>query len=188
LSSGLRIWQATGPGAAVAWAEAQRGLSEDQIVAIHFGRNLEEPLPEVEITSLSDGRLGNAIGSSFSVLIVSPAARNVLTVGAAQALQFIEVQLPVPGADGYTIVNVVEHVPAFDEARSDVERLPAPPDRIVTVRKLALADVPGDAPPIFHIAEFPGPLVVRDELRARLEALGDAGEFIPIDDYEVGLV
>jgi hypothetical protein len=79
----------------------------------------------VETGSLSEGRIGHVIGTSFSVLVVSPAVRALLD--------------------------------------------PA-------------------APALFHVAELPGAILVRADLRARLEALDGAGEFVEVEDFTWGLV
>jgi hypothetical protein len=38
------------------------------------------------------------------------------------------------------------------------------------------------------VAELPGAILVRADLRARLEALDGAGEFVEVEDFTWGLV
>ncbi|HUA27930.1 MAG TPA: hypothetical protein VMC03_03530 [Streptosporangiaceae bacterium] len=179
------VWQFLGPGSGDAFAEGRRGLSEDQESAIYRGQRLPEPLPDVEIVYLSEGRIGNLIGSSFSAFVVSPAVRALLDP--ATPVQFVPVRLR-RRASGYAIMNLLAHVPCLDTERSDYERMPGHPDRLLAVRRLVLHEIPADAPALFHMAELPGAILVRADLRAGLEALDSVGEFVEVEDFTWGMV
>jgi len=188
LSVRRAVWQFLGPGSGYAFAEGRRGLSDDQENAIYFGQRLPEPLPDVEVGPLSEGRIGHVIGTSFSAFVVSPDVRALLD--SAAPLQFVPVRLPRHGGGrepGYAIMNLLAHVPCLDFERSDYDRMPGHPDRLLGVRRLVLHEIPADAPALFHVAELPGAILVRADLRARLEALDGAGEFVEIADYTWGL-
>jgi hypothetical protein len=189
------VWQFLGPGSGYAFAQGQRGLSDEQENAIYFGQRLREPLPDVEIGPLSEGRLGHVIGTSFSAFVVSPAVAGLLDP--VSAVQFVPVRLPRgPGSGsdtgtgtgtGYAIMNLLAHVPCLDFERSDYDRMPGHPDRLLGVRRLVLRAIPADAPALFHVAELPGAILVRADLRAGLEALDGAGEFVEVGDFTWGL-
>jgi hypothetical protein len=180
------VWRFLGPGSGYAFAEGRRGLSEEQENTIFFGRRLPEPLPAVEIAYLSDGRTGNLIGSSFSAFVVSPAVRALLEPAAP--VQFVPARLPRRRGSGYAIMNLLAHVPCLDAERSDYDRMPGHPDRLLAVRRLVQREIPADAPALFHMAELPGAILVRADLRAGLEALGGCGEFVEVEDFRWGLV
>jgi hypothetical protein len=189
LSPPRAIWQFLGPGSGDAFAEGRRGLTQEQEDAIYFGERLPEPLPDVEIMYLAEGRIGNVIGSSFSAFVVSPAVRALLDPVAP--LQFLPVRLPrhrVRRRSGYAIMNLLAHVPCLDFERSDYDRISGYPDRLEAVRRLVLHEIPADAPALFHVAELPGAILVRADLRAGLEALDGVGEFVEVEDYTWGLV
>jgi hypothetical protein len=179
------IWQFLGPGSGDAFAESRRGLSQVQENAIYFGERLPEPLPDVEIGLLSEGRIGHVIGTSFSAFVVSPAVRALLDPVAP--VQFVAVRLPRRRGSGYAIMNLLAHVPCLDFERSDYDRMPGDPDRLVGLRRLVLHEIPANAPAVFHVAELPGAILVRADLRAGLEALGAAGEFVEVEDFTWGL-
>lgn len=183
------VWQFLGPGSGYAFAEARRGLSDEQENAVYFGERLAEPLPDVTIGPLSEGRIGHVIGTSFSAFVVSPAVRALLDPVAP--VQFVAVRLPRrPGSGhgpGYAIMNLLARVPCLDTERSDYDRMPGHPDRLLGLRRLVLREIPADAPAVFHVAELPGAILVRADLRARLEALDGAGEFVAVEDFTWGL-
>jgi hypothetical protein len=185
LSGQHTVWQFLGPGSGYAFAESQRGLSEDQENAIYFGQPLPEPRPDVEIAYLSEGRLGGVIGSSFSALIVSATVRTLL--GQRASAQFIPVRLPRHSGRDYAVLNVLAHVACFDARRSDYDRIPGHPERLMAVRRLVLHAIPATAPPLFHVAELPGAILVRADLRAELEELDGVGEFVDVADFTWGL-
>jgi hypothetical protein len=180
------VWQFPGPGSGDAFAESRRGLSPEQEDAIYFGERLPEPLPDVETGPLSEGRIGHVIGTSFSAFVVSPAVRALLDPVAP--VQFVPVRLPSRPGSGYAIMNLLAHVPCLDFERSDYDRMPGHPDRLLAVRRLILREIPLAAPALFHVAELPGAILVRADLRARLEALDGAGEFVEVEDFTWGLV
>jgi hypothetical protein len=180
------VWDSLGPGSGYAFALAWRGLSEEQGNAIFFGQRLPQPLPDVEIGPLSEGRIGNLIGTSSSAFVVSPAVRALLDPVAP--VQFVPVRLPRRRGRGYAIMNLLAHVPCLDTERSDYDRMPGHPDRLLAVRRLVLREIPADAPAAFHMSELPGAILVRDDLRAGLEALDRAGTFVDVEDFAWGLV
>jgi hypothetical protein len=180
------VWKFTGPGAGYAYAEGQRGLSVAQQNAIFFGEPLPDPLPEAEITALSEGMRGHLIGSSFSAFIVSRPARELLEGRAP--VQFIPARLPRGAAGDYAILNALASVPCFDYHGSEYERLAGDPRQILTVRRLVLRELPRDAPSLFHLAELPGALLVDEALRADLLKLDDGiGELVPVEDFTWGV-
>lgn len=180
------VWQFLGPGFGDAFAESRRGLSHEQETAIYFGERLPEPLPDIEIGPLSEGRIGHVIGTSFSAFVVSAAVRALLDPVAP--VQFIPVRLPRRRGSGYAIMNLLAHVSCLDFERSDYDRMPGHPDRLLAVRRLILREIPSDAPALFHVAELPGAILVRADLRAGLEALDRAGAFVDVEDFAWGLV
>ncbi len=187
MSTTHHVWQFLGPGSGHAFAESQRGLSESQQTDIFLGRPLSVPPPEVDVRYLSEGSLGNVIGSSFSAFVVSPAVQEL--IGAAAPAQFVAVRLPHDSsAPGYAILNVLAHVDCFDRGRSDWDHVPGRPERVLAVRRLVLRGIPLDAPAIFHVGGLPGVLLVRTDLRAALEGLGGVGEFVPIAHFRWGLI
>lgn len=181
------IWEFLGPGSSDAFAESQRGLSEEHDNAIYLGQPLPEPLPDVGIRYLSKGRIGNVIGSVLSAFIVSAAVRMLLERSAP--VQFIPVQMPRRTARDYAILNVLAHVACLDTEHSDYDRMPGHPERLLAVRRLVLREIPTDAPALFHVAELPAAILIRADLRAALEELDDGvGEFVRIEDFTWGLV
>jgi hypothetical protein len=186
LSMTHAVWQFLGPGSGDAFAESRRGLSDEQENAIYFGQRLPEPLPDVEVRALSEGRVGHVIGTSFSLFVVSPAVHALLDPAAP--VQFVPVRLPRRRGSGYAIMNLLAHVPCLDFERSDYDRMPGYPDRLLAIRQLVLREIPADAPALFHMAELPGAILVRADLRAGLEALDGAGEFVEVEDFTWGLV
>ena len=163
MSAGYRVWQDLGPGSGVAFAEGQEGLSDEHVTDLYRGRPLAEPFPDVRITYLGDGELGDLVGSAFSTPLVSPAIRAVLERAAPGAVQFVPVELANRPGAGYALLNVVASVPRLTAGR----------------------DVPPDAPPIAKVDAVPGAVFVRDDLREELEGTGGSvGEFLTVDEYE----
>jgi hypothetical protein len=185
--TGHRVWEPLGPGSGIAYVEAQRGLTDDQVTAVFFGEPLPEPVPNVDLLSLTPGHLGNLLGSSFSAHIVSATLRDLLVRTVPGQLQLVPARLPGRRTADYAILNVLARVACLDLKHSRFQRLPGHPDRLQNISRLALRPIPKGTPPIFHIAEIPAAILVRKDLQEQIMAAGNAvGKFVPTEDYRWG--
>ena len=183
--TGLAVWQDWMPGDGYAWAIAFDSLSDRDQDAIFFGRRLSEPLPSPTVSELTEGELGDLVGSGASLLIVSPSLRRVLDREAGSATQLIPVEIDGHPDAGYAIVNVLTELDLLDRDRSSCSR--DEDGLLMGVRSLALRPVPADAPPIFRLVEPAGVVVVERELREALEAAATSpGRFVPVEDFRWG--
>jgi hypothetical protein len=92
---------------------------------------LPEPLPDVEIGPLSEGRIGHLIGTSFLVFVVSSAVRALLDPVAP--VQFVPVRLPRRHGSGYDSVVAI-HQPSSPSSSWNVPVGPSLP--IVAIRTM----------------------------------------------------
>jgi hypothetical protein len=181
-----QVWACYFPGSGFAFAEAREGLDYEQISQLLLGERLSEPLPEVTITRLSRGKMADMLGAAWPGFMISPKLRAILEECCGSDTQFIPVRIKRHPKLKYSIVNFLAQVPCLDRSRSDFETFSEPPHAIQTLRKMVLKPIPETAPAIFHIAELPQAVLVRDDLRERMQAVSSSpGRFIRVEDYAI---
>ena|SRR5262245_20680607 len=179
-----QLWDCYYPGSGFAFAEQQKGLSYEQQNQILFGQRLADPLPTVTITRLSRGKLPDLLGAAWTSYIVATVLRDLLEEFCAEAAQFIPVRIARRPRARYWIANILNSLPCFDPKRSEYTTHLHPPYPIHTLQKLVLKPIPPDAPAVFHIEELPDVLMVRDDLRERMQAASSSpGRFIRVEEY-----
>jgi hypothetical protein len=183
------VWEAQQSGSGWASAVEITGWTKQQEVQVFFGRALPDPLPRLEVTELSRGKLGDTMGTATSTRMVSGRLREVLAAALGDRIQFIEANISGIDAPPYYVANILEHFDCLDREKSDVEAFPRPPHAIRRVRKLVLLPKVKDAPPAFHLGEMPAAILVNDELRRKMEsASSSAGVFIDLPKYRFGVM
>lgn len=179
------IWDGYSPGAGYAFAESVDGPPAEAQERILAGTPLQEPLPEMRVTALSEGALPDALASVVDVLLVSDALRAVLDEHVPAGVQYLPGRVKGTRA-GYWGVNATARVAAMDRAKSEFETY-AGTEAMSRVRRLVLRPIPADAPALFHLEEISQLLLVSDALRRALEAASEsAGVFTSPDEWRLG--
>ena len=183
-----RVWRGYYPGSGFAFAEKMTGWSYELDCEVLFGRRLPAPLPRLTITKLSPGTLPDAMAMAGSGILVSSRLKGVLEQPAGEYLQFVPAAIKRDPKARYSLVNLMALVPCLDRELSKYEAYEDPPHAIRTLRKLVLTAIVPDAPAVFRIAEMPGVILVRDDLREAMQAVSASpGEFTPISRYRRGV-
>jgi hypothetical protein len=173
------------------WAEGvnTEGWTTQQTVDVFFGKPLREPLPHVEVTELSRGKLPEVLVGPTSTVFVNRRLHDILKETLGDRVQFLPAKIKGYESDEYWVANITATHAGLDRDKSDYEAYPKPPHAIHTVRKLVLSPAMRDAPPVFHLEEMPDTLIVREDVRDRIETeSGSAGTFVPIHEYKRGLL
>lgn len=182
-----RVWRGYYPGSGFAFAETVSGWSYELDNCILFGQPLSPPLPKLKIAKLSPGELPDTLVMAGSGTFVSPRLHAVIEQAAGEYVQFIPVATVGSSRTPYRLLNLLALVPCLDLARSKYETFDAPPQAIRTLSKMVLTTIAPGRPPIFHVEEMPGVIIVRSDLREAMEATSaSAGEFIPIARFRRG--
>jgi hypothetical protein len=169
----------------MAFATQIKQLDTEVQRKIERGARLD-PVPRVVIAETTAGRFYDQLGSYTMILFVSPTLRVVIEQTSGAHVQWIPTTVRGRPELRYDAVNVLDTIPALDLDRSKVTHLPGSTaiDRILSFRLRTLA---ADAPPIFHVAEAPTFVLVRDDLRAELETASDhPGRLTPAEKYRSG--
>lgn len=183
-----QVWDAYYPGSGFASVEEMSGLTDEQESVIFLGRPLAQPLPGIAIKKLSKGKMPDALGTFTSSRLVSAKLRDVIEKSCPQGIQFIPATLPRQRKPLYFMANIILHVACFDRERSQYQAFADPPYAIRAVKKLILKPIPQDAPPIFHLAEIPAVILVRNDLcRAMQSASSSPGSFTIVDQFTFGV-
>jgi hypothetical protein len=178
------VWEPYSTERGMAFATEISGLTDEQLPKVERGERLAR-VPRIVIAETTPGRFYDQLGSYTVILFVSPALRKVLEETPGTNIQFIPARVRGKGDLRYDAVNVLDKAPALDLEKSKVTRLPGSTgiDRIL---RFVARPIPETAPPIFHVAEEPTLVLVRDDLKSRLEAASDhAGRFTPINKYRL---
>jgi hypothetical protein len=182
-----QVWDAYDPGSGFASVEEMAGLTDEQESAVFFGRTIPEPFSVVSISKLSAGETPDALGTFTASRLVSMRLREPIERSWPQGVQFIPARLPGRREPTYFLLNITSHVACFDRNRSQFKAYEDPPHAIRAVRKMALEPIPQDAPTVFHLAEMPAVILVRDDLRAEMRAVSSSpGTFTPIGQFRFG--
>jgi hypothetical protein len=173
----LWVWTDYGVGPEYSFARKQLGITGEQIRLARRGDPLGEPLPKPRLDLLTEGKLTDLLAANVPFVVSDPLLAALQVSGAR--LQVIPVRV-IGVKRKYHLANILEKVPCLDETRSKVTRWKELDNIIRSIRKLVLMPIPADAPPIFHIAEFPLMVLVRDDLRRSIQAACEApGVFTP---------
>ena len=77
----------------------------------------------------------------------------------------------------------------MDRRASEVETVPGHPSVIRGLRSLVVVGDEEDWPPMFHVVDLPGLILVSGQVRAQMTSWSTApGEFVAVEDYRRGLV
>jgi hypothetical protein len=186
---GHQVWDGYDAGSGYAFAESVEGWSYELAYQVLSGQRLPEPLPRLTVTRLSPGKRPDAMATVGSGILVSSILKEVLEQWAGEHIQFVPVKIQRYPKARYSLVNLLAHVPRLDRARSKYETYDEPPHAIHTLRKLVLTTIAPDAPPIFRMAEIPGVILVRDDLREAMQAVSSSpGLFVPVSKYRRGVL
>jgi hypothetical protein len=148
------------------------------------GEPIPRPLPTIRIGGLDGTPIPDALGGPFGCMIVRSNLLEVLESESGARLQLVPVRVAGMRVR-YTLANVLSHVACIDPKRSRMKR-DRKDRRIESVDKLALRPLPTDAPGLFHLAELPIVLLVRDSLRARMQAeSATPGKFSAVEDFQL---
>jgi hypothetical protein len=178
------IWQGYFPGSGFAFAEAQKGLSDEQSLGFLVGNKIENPPKSIVITELSEGELPDLLESAWSARMVSAKLKKVLEKNCPDCIQYIPVKLEDHPNAKYWIANVLTSIECVDREKSKLKTFPKPPHTIKGVSKLVLKPIGDDAPALFRIAELTPDMLVSEALRKELEAASSsAGRFTRVQDY-----
>jgi hypothetical protein len=182
-----QVWDAYYPGSGFASVEEMTGITDEQENEVFFGTPIPEPLPVVSITRLSEGEMPDALGTFTASRLTSMTLREPIERFCPECIQFVPVRLPGRRDPTYFLLNITSHFACFDRNRSEFKAYEDPPHAIRTVRKLVLKPIPQEAPAVFHLAEIPGVILVRDDLRTEMQAVSSsAGTFTPTAEFTFG--
>ena len=156
---------------------------------------LGEKLPRApRVLAMYTGKLlTDALGAYTGWLILAPnlvrvlqaagARLQLLPLGVARMLHFEPPMCAEEIEMKYVIANVLDTIPALDLERSKTTMYEGT-DAIAHITRLKLRPIPADAPPIFHVAEYPVLVLVRDDLRQQLQAASPhPGVFTAAEKY-----
>jgi hypothetical protein len=133
------------------------------------------------VTDLRPGKMTDVL-SSYTGLIVSDTIKAIVEAEDSGSLQFIPIAVPGHRNRRYWMLHVLGHVDAIDRGRSDIRE----EDGLTVVRKIVLKSLPNDTPAIFRFEGLAPFVLVRDDLRRRLEAASTTpGVFIPIQELRL---
>jgi hypothetical protein len=183
-----QVWDVYYPGSGFAWVEEIGGLSDEQESNVFFGRPLAPPLPRVAIKRLTKGKLPDVLGAATASRLVSAALRDVIVHVCPEGVQFLPTTSPRKLRITYFMANTTTHLACFDHDRSQYQRFPVAPHTIRAVKKMELKPIPPHAPALFHLAELPAVILVRDELRQAIQSASTSpGTFTPVDQFTSGV-
>jgi hypothetical protein len=182
-----RVWRGYYPGSGFAFAETVRGWTYEIDESVLFGQRIPAPLPKLKITKLSPGELPDTLVMAGSGTFVSPGLHTVIERAVGEYVQFIPAATAGSPRAPYRLLNSLALVPCLDLTRSKYETFDTPPRAIRTFSKMVLTTIAPGGPPIFHVGEMPGVIIVRSDLREAMEATSaSAGEFVPIARFRRG--
>ncbi|MGO9935470.1 MAG: hypothetical protein ACLPV8_27175 [Steroidobacteraceae bacterium] len=185
---GHRVWRGYYPGSGFAFAEKVDGWSYEIDGEVLFGRRLPDPLPRLTVTKLSPGELPGTLAMAGSGILVCTRLHAVLSQAVTSEIQSLPASIKRDPQARYALVNLLASVACLDRVRSECEAYEDPPHAIRTLRKMVLTPIAADAPAAFHMAEMPGVILIRDDLREAMQAVSvSAGEFVPVDEYRRGV-
>jgi hypothetical protein len=183
-----RVWRGYYPGSGFAFAEKVDGWSYEIDDEVLFGRRLLDPLPRLRVTKLSPGELPDALAMAGSGILVCTKLNAVLRRSVTSQIQCLPASIQRDSQARYALINLLASVVCLDRERSEYDAYEDPPHAIRTMRKMVLTPIAADAPLAFHIAEMPGVILIRDDLRETMQAVStSAGEFVPVDEYRRGV-
>jgi hypothetical protein len=177
------IWEPYSTVRGMAFVTELIGWDAEQDDWLFGGRRLAE-IPRLSVRSMTPGRFYDLLGTyRAAALLVSPVLRRVLEETPRANLQFVPVSVRGKPELKYFLVNVIEVFPALDLDKSKYDTFPEG-DAVSRIRKFVLRPMPEDAPPIFHVAEDPPLVMVKNDLRRRLAAVTKhPGVFTPAEKY-----
>ncbi len=142
----------------------------------HFPPNL--------IFQMDRGHPGQAIPDLVSnterISIVSGKLKSLLEQHAAARIEFLPISIARANgrivAKDYFIANVLDHVDCVDKARSEVEELNPDPTMLSGLFRLQVhsSQIPAEAR-LFRLKSMPPAVLIRDDLRAILDAASITG-------------
>jgi hypothetical protein len=167
-----------------AFARRQTGITGEQIRQLWSGNPLPAPLPKPRLDEMTVGDLSDLLSSNIHWVV----SDELLAVLEATDVKLQVIPVKVVGEKRkYQIANILERVPCLDETKSKIRRWKELDNAIRSIRKLVLKPIPADAPPVFHVAEFPLLVLVRDDLRqAMLAACKAPGRFVEAETATYG--
>jgi hypothetical protein len=182
------VWQPPIVDSGFAFAEDLTGLTDRQRAGLRSGEPLGEPLAHPVVTAMSEGRLGDVIGTLWGGRLVSAPLRAVIEGWPGLRTRFVPVALEHAPSAEYWFLNLLERRDCLDRERSGAVTLAGHPHVVRAIRRLVLREV-GDAPAAYHVVGVPDLVVVRDDLRDAIEAACAApGFFVVPDEYERGVL
>lgn len=184
-----QVWQTYELAGDVASVRRLRGISAAQIDAVRWGRPLEDFAGEVVIEDVEPGRLPDLMTSGWGARFVTEPVRDVLDRHCPpDTVQWIPARLAPLPEQRYWLLNALVTLPCFDWERSQYRSFPDAPRSIDVVESMVLHAVPNDAPPLFRIRELVFTQLIRDDVRAEVEAAAELpGVFVPVADYTRGV-
>ncbi len=175
------VWGGYSVEPGLAFVTEIAGLESADARRLLVGEPLD-PMPRLTVRQVEPGEFTDALGGYLGLLLLVPPLADVLQTAGAN-VQWIPLAVARRPRLQYAIANVLERVPAIDVARSKVTTF-AGTDVFDRIEHLALASIPSDAPPIFHVAEHPVLVLVNDELRRRLQAASESpGVLTPVEAW-----
>ena len=166
------------------WAEVRGSSGFDPAAqeALRVGTSIAEPLPTLRIDEVTPGEHPDFLLHPAYVITSERLTRLIIDTGAR--VQLLPVRMKRSPAR-YQVVNLLEHIDAFDEAASKVRRWPD--GTIRAVKKVVLRPLPAGTPRLFRVAALPWLWVADDELRCSVEdACTGAGRFLAPDKFKFG--
>lgn len=184
MSNSWFVWEAYDAGSGHAFCDASAGLSETQKTALMLGRPMDLPLPTLEIESLTDGEIGDVLGTAWSSLIFSERVKDLLP---KDIVQWIPVSFPIPVTRKYYVANFLELHEGIDAKKSTYQSDSNDLRDIHKLKSLHLKFKTENLPPIFRLDELPFVVLVSAQLRESIEKISPSpGIFITPNKYSFG--
>lgn len=177
------VWSIFEAGSGFAFCESLDGLSEKQYNQLVLGKKLNPVPDKLSIAKVSDGIIGDSIGTIWGLHIVSEDLMQILP---PDEIQFVPIWGGIEMKKKYFLANVLV-LANMDLGRSEVEMSKIFPEEVEKIKKLVLTEFKGMAPAVFRLKEVPSCIIVDKKLRLNIDSVTEnGGQFVKIEDYNIG--
>ncbi len=177
------IWSIYEAGSGFAFCEDLGGITEmyeDQII---LGQKIDPMPDDLKIQKLSEGDIGDSIGTVWGLHIV---ADHIMKKLPEDEVQIIPVDIDGESNKNYFLIYT-EEISNLDMEKSEVEMSDIFPDEVGKVKKMVLKEFKDKAPMIYKLEEVPSCIVISELLKLEIESVTNSGgEFIKVEDYTQG--
>jgi hypothetical protein len=182
------VWKTYLPGSGYAMAEETTGLDADEERHLRYGGHRLDPPPSgVRVVRLSEGLLGDVLGTAWMGRFASSMLLGILRSFGAN-VQAVPALVDGSGPPiRIDLLNVLDVVDCVDPAASDLEVIHGERDVVSAVRRLALRDLPRRAGHVVQAAGIADLVLVSADLRSALESgCAAPGLFVEPSDFRRG--